>query len=297
VNFPETCAWLDSPTQRQAQTLQLMIAQKANPEILDAMLRSLLDLRREGTWQTTANNAEALTALVAYSQLQPTPPNFRAVAQLAGKEIASAQFQGYQNPSREVQVAQTNLPKGAQKLLLQKSGPGQLHYLAAYRYRPEGTLPGRMNGLRVRRKVVPVGQTTAVSTLGLAAPSQPVTVQPGQVFDIGLEIITDHPVNHVVITDPLPAGFEAVDTSFQTTTNYFQPLNDSWQIAYQTIHRDRIVAYGDRLQAGVYNLHYLVRSVTPGTFDWPGAEAHLQYAPEEFGRSTAAQLVISEKQG
>ena len=112
----------------------------------------------------------------------------------------------------------------------------------------------------------------------------------GQVFDIGLEIITDHPVNHVIITDPLPAGLEAVDTSFETATDALQAQQDSWEIDYQKIHRDRIQAYADHLDAGVYSLHYLVRSVTPGTFTWPGAKAHLQYAPEEFGRTAATTL-------
>ena len=53
-----------------------------------------------------------------------------------------------------------------------------------------------------------------------------------------------------------------------------------------------MVAYGDRLDAGVYSLHYLVRSVTPGTFEWPGAQVHLQYAPEEFGRSASSSLEV-----
>ncbi len=52
------------------------------------------------------------------------------------------------------------------------------------------------------------------------------------------------------------------------------------------------MAYGDSLQPGVYNLHYLVRSVTPGTFLYPGTEVHLQYAPEEFGRSADSTLQI-----
>jgi uncharacterized protein YfaS (alpha-2-macroglobulin family) len=55
------------------------------------------------------------------------------------------------------------------------------------------------------------------------------------VFDIGLEITTDHPVNHIVITDPIPAGFEAVDTSFQTATPYFQAGQDSWEIDYKNL--------------------------------------------------------------
>ncbi len=118
------------------------------------------------------------------------------------------------------------------------------------------------------------------------------TLTPGQVFDVGLEIITDHPVDRVVITDPLPAGFEAVDNSFQTSTPYYQAQADNWQISYKTMHHDRVIAFGDRLDPGVYTLHYLVRSVTPGTFLYPGAEVHLQYAPEEFGRSAATTLVI-----
>ncbi|MBE9104245.1 hypothetical protein IQ229_04605 [Nostoc cf. edaphicum LEGE 07299] len=56
---------------------------------------------------------------------------------------------------------------------------------------------------------------------------------------------------------------------------------------------DRIIAYADHLEPGVYSLHYLVRSVTPGTFSWSGAEVHLQYAPEEFGR-TAESILIPE---
>lgn len=100
------------------------------------------------------------------------------------------------------------------------------------------------------------------------------------------------PVNHVVIDDPLPAGLEPIDTSFQTSTAYFQPQQDSWEIGYQQLGRDRILAYANYLDTGVYTLHYLVRSVTPGTFLWPGSEVHLEYAPEEFGRAATTTLEV-----
>lgn len=92
---------------------------------------------------------------------------------------------------------------------------------------------------------------------------------------MGLKIVADHPVDHVIITDPLPAGLEAVDTTFQTATRAVQAQADSWQIGYQQIYSDRILAYSNHLDAGVYSLHYLVRSVTPGRFLWPGATARL----------------------
>jgi len=148
--------------------------------------------------------------------------------------------------------------------------------------------------MRVVREIRPAGEDKVLGKQQLAIPES-LTLGVGQVFDIGLEIITDHPVDHVVITDPLPAGLEAVDNSFQTSTKAVESQADSWQIGYKTMYRDRVVAYSDRLEPGAYSLHYLVRSVTPGTYLWPGAEAHLQYAPEEFGRSASSTLIVSDK--
>lgn len=292
VNLPETWRWYHSQTATQAEALRLLIAQNASTENLDRLLQGLLSQRQDGIWRNNYDNAQALTALVAYSQLESVPPNFNATIQLAQKEIGKAQFKNYRNPSYEVKVPMTELPKGKNNLVLRKSGTGTLHYLTAYKYRLTGSQPGKLNGLRVSRYLRPANQEQVLYKQGLYAPKEPLKVAPGQVFDVGLEIITDHPVEHVAITDPLPAGFEAVDTSFQTSLQSLPAQQDSWQIGYQQIYRDKVVAYGDRLNAGVYSLHYLVRSVTPGTFEWPGAEVHLQYAPEEFGRSASSSLEV-----
>ncbi|GAB4347103.1 MAG: hypothetical protein OHK0047_41080 [Leptolyngbyaceae cyanobacterium] len=294
VNLPESWRWLSSATATQAEAVRLAIAQKARPETIDKLVKGLLDQRRNGTWPSTYDNAAALTALVEYSKLQPTPPNFTASAQLGDKSLATAQFQGYQKVSETVSVPMADLPRGNNNLILKKSGNGLLHYLVAYRYRLQGNQPGRLNGLRVTRTIRPANEEKVLYTTGLYAVNA-LKLPVGQVYDIGLEIITDRPVDHVIITDPLPAGLEAVDSSFQTSSPYFQARGDSWQLGYQTIYKDRIVAFGDKLNPGVYSLHYLARSVTPGTFIYPGAEARLQYAPEEFGRSASTVLEVAEK--
>lgn len=294
VSLPRSWGWMSSSTTAQAQALRLFIAKQSKPEVVDKLFQSLLALRRDGTWQTNYNNAQALTALVEYSQLQPTPPNFIATAELAGKKLGENRFDGYQNPSLQMNVPMSNLPRGRHDLLLKKAGKGTLHYLVAYNYRLQGNQPGRFNGLRVSREVRSVNQEKVLQKLGLYAFDKPLTLESGQVFDIGLEIIADHPVEHIVIKDPLPAGFEAVDASFQTATAALQAKADSWELGFKTIHRDRIIAYADHLEPGVYSLHYLVRSVTPGTYLWPGAEVHLQYAPEEFGRSAESTLILEE---
>jgi uncharacterized protein YfaS (alpha-2-macroglobulin family) len=67
----------------------------------------------------------------------------------------------------------------------------------------------------------------------------------------------------------------------------------SWQIDYQQIHADRVVAFANYLDAGVYTMHYLARTVTPGSYEWPGTQAFLEYAPDEFGRSASSSLTVT----
>jgi len=294
VSLPNSWGWMSSSTATQAEALRLFIAKQSKPEVIDKLFQSLLALRRNGTWQTNYNNAQALTALVEYSQLQPTPPNFVATVKLAGKKLGENRFEGYKNPSLQLNTPMNQLPRGRHDLTLQKSGNGSLHYLVAYNYRLQGNQPGRFNGLRITREISQVNEEKVFQKTGLYALDKPLTLAAGQVFDIGLEIICDRPVNHIVIKDPLPAGFEAVDASFQTATAALQAKADSWQLGFRNIYRDRIIAYADHLEPGVYSLHYLVRSVTPGTFSWPGAQVHLQYAPEEFGRTAESTLILKD---
>ena len=188
----------------------------------------------------------------------------------------------------------SELPKGKQNLVLEPSNQGLLNYWVAYRYRLEGNQPGRLNGLRINRTIRAVKEDKVLQTIDLNSPQQPLKVEPAQVFDIGLEIITDHPVDQVMITDPLPAGFEAIDASFKISNLAVQAQESSWEINYQTLEKDRMIAYSDRLEPGVYQLHYLVRSVTPGEYLWPGSEAKLQYTPEEFGRAASTTLLVSK---
>jgi alpha-2-macroglobulin len=158
--------------------------------------------------------------------------------------------------------------------------------------------PGELAAFRVIRTLNDPSVTTSASdvaplaTMDLAT-ALPVSVAAGRVFDVGVRVIVDHPVDRLVIDDPLAAGFEAVDTSFRTTLQAIVPQSNSWQIDTSQIYRDRVVAYAQHLEPGVYDVHYLVRSVTPGEFAWPGAHAYLKDAPEEFGRSAGTTLNVS----
>lgn len=294
VNIPERWRWFHSPVVLQAQALELALAQGRSPAEMAPLVQGLINLQRDGHWGNSYDNARAFMAIAHYGRQSATPPNFQATITLDRKTLAQAQFQGFQTPSYDLTIPMAQLPRGNQELTVAKSGSGTLHYVGEYGYRLQGSQPGRLNGLRITRYLRKANQREVLAQLGLYSGDDPITVAAGQVFDVDLEIITDHPVNHVLITDPLPAGFEAVDSGFLTSPDYFQAQSDSWAIGYEQIYSDRIQAYGDYLGPGVYHLHYLVRSVTPGEFEYPGAEVHLKYAPEEFGRSASVKLQVTD---
>ncbi len=240
-----------------------------------------MNLQRDGAWPSLYDNALALSALANY---QPNRDVSEATVSLGGETLGTFSFPGRYHLSR------TDLPRGASELRIDSDG--ELPYLAAYSYSLPGPQPGRLQGMRITRTLQPANSRELIATLGLRQPSEPITVPVGAIFDVGLEIILDHAVDHVEISDFLPAGFEAVNSRFQTSNPFYAAQTDSWQLRAQTQDRDQISAYADRLEAGVYRLHYLVQSVTPGTFSWPGGSARARYNPSDFGRTASSLIQI-----
>ncbi|HEY2475255.1 MAG TPA: Ig-like domain-containing protein [Candidatus Cybelea sp.] len=295
ANLSSRWSGFGSLVDAQSQMLQLLIERHAPPEQVDGAVRALVAQQCRCGWPTTGDTASALVALSAYAATERLIPG-TASATANGREIARAQF-GTTASSQMFTVDAASL-KGASSVVVTSSPGGRVHYALLYTYPVAPDAPGELSAFRVVRTIndptVAGAATTAppLGTMDLAMPAQPLSVAPGRVFDVGVRTIVDHPVDRLVIDDPLPAGFEAVDTSFRTALQAIVPQSDSWQIDATQIYRDRVVAYAQHLAPGVYDVHYLVRSVTPGTFAWPGARAYLQNAPEQFGRSASTKLEV-----
>lgn len=99
----------------------------------------------------------------------------------------------------------------------------------------------------------------------------------------------------VVVEDPLPAGFEAVNPNFRTESqeqlralDELGPSDTSpWWEGFNHIemHDDKVLLFSDSLRTGIHTHRYLVRALTSGRFTLPGTKAMQMYAPEVFGRS------------
>ena len=272
--------------QAQAEMLQLLIDRHAPGEQVDGAVRALIAQQCNCGWATAGDTAAALQALRAYALVERVGPatveveaggriadaHFGATAAFHASEVAAADAAGQRDNDSRARFDRT------------------LHAAVYLSHKTRRTWAA--GPLSVVRTVTAPGSTAPpLGTMDLA-PAAPVQVQAGRVFDVGVRVIVDHPVDRLTIDDPLPAGFEAVDTTFVTTLKAIIDASDSWEIDAQQIYRDRVVAYAGHLDPGVYDVHYLVRSVTQGTFAWPGASAYLVDTPEQFGRSAATTLRV-----
>ncbi len=291
ANVSTRWGWLGSLADAQSQMLQLMLERRAPSEQLDGAVRALVAQQCRCGWPTTHDTASALVALSAYAATEHLTPG-SATASVGGRAIGTATF-GSTASSQTFTVPASSLRGNA--IVIE----GRVHYIVLYTYPVPANAPGELAAFRVVRMLSdPSAAKSNSAALPLATMDlttlAPVSVGAGRVFDVGVRAIVDHPVDRLVIDDPLPAGFEAVDTAFRTTLQALVPQSNSWQIDTSQIYRDRVVAYASHLEPGVYELHYLVRSVTPGTFAWPGAHAYLQDAPEQFGRSAGSTLAVTQ---
>lgn len=287
VSTNDAWGWLGTQVEAQASMLSLLVARGADPSEIDGAVRVLVSQQCGCGWGTLLGTASAVQALSEYAAQEHLAP-FTASVTTSGKSLASVRF-GSTAESKTLTLPASSV--GARSLAFNASG-GALHYALLYAYPVAQNAPGALAGLRVIRTVRPIGESSVLASMDLAPLNAPASVSAGSVVDVGVEIIVDHPVDRLVIEDPLPAGLEAVDASLRTSSTAVTAQPDSWQIEDQQIYADRVTAYADHLEPGIYEMHYLARAVTPGSYRWPGADAYLRDTPEVFGRTAFSILTI-----
>jgi alpha-2-macroglobulin len=133
----------------------------------------------------------------------------------------------------------------------------------------------------------------------------------------------------VALTDPLPAGLEAVDLSLRTTGGlpgpgaarpgaraegegegeqeenpggylwgwYYGSWDSGWwsPFDHKEMRDDRVAYFATYLWPGTYTASYVARATTPGVFVRPPAHAEEMYNPSVQGRSDGGAFTVTAK--
>jgi len=171
-----------------------------------------------------------------------------------------------------------------------KEGPGTLYYGLRMNYYPLEYNDAREEGITLVKVMEPL-------TSGRSSEQ---TIPAGEVVKVTLTVIVPQARHYVVVDDPLPAGMEAVNATFATTSaatammGEGEESGEAWWYGFTHVekHDDRVLLFADWLPEGAHSYTYLMRATTPGAFTLPPARAGEMYKPEVYGRTPGGKLRI-----
>jgi len=270
------------------------------------MVRWMMAVRKDGRWGNTQENALAMEALVAYyRKYESAPPDFRAVVKLGTEDVAREEFKGRTTTSKAKELLMSKVlaqgPGGTSRpLTFTREGTGTLFYTARLRYASDELFhEGLDNGIQIARSYAPFVET---GTRPAAT-----TYKAGDLVRVSLAFNLTKERRFVAVTDPLPAGFEAVESWFATTAaslareqdNQGDRSSENWfswweRGGFDHVERfdDRVQLFATRLSEGRHEFTYIVRATTAGTFRTAPARAEEMYTPEVFGRTPTAVIDV-----
>jgi hypothetical protein len=157
------------------------------------------------------------------------------------------------------------------------------------------------------------------------------TIRVGDIVRVTVAIQSQGTYNYVVLDDPLPAGFVAINTAIKTEEQVSKKRGsrndeegdesgeesgiqeegdaavssdqdfDVWGNAYSfypnhfELRDDRVLAFRNRLWSGVYEYSYYARAVCEGEFVMPQTKAQLMYRPDVVGYTPMSIVTIKPR--
>ena len=284
--------WIyDSDVRTTAVVLQALLETGAKFPQAEQTVEWLMTERKQGRWSNTQENFFVLYALSDYlKKYESETPQFTARVRLVGEEVMSKLFTGRSTAVERKVVPLASYAEKQIKAEFVKEGPGTLYYGLRMNYYPLEYDDAREEGITVVKLMEPL----------TSGRSDAKKVPAGEVIKVTLTVIVPQDRHYVVVDDPLPAGMEAVNATFATTSAATAMMEegeesaDVWWYGFTHTEKqdDRVLLFADWLPEGVHSYTYLMRATTPGTFTLPPTRAEEMYKPEVYGRTMGGKIKI-----
>ncbi|MCS7056684.1 MAG: MG2 domain-containing protein [Thermoflexales bacterium] len=292
-----------SDTRSTAIVLAALARLDAGSALVPNVVRWLMAAREGSGWSTTQ---ETEWAIVAFAEWIGATGERRSAFDWRVTLNDQSLLRGQADPqgqSVEAVVPVAGLLQNqANELVFERgAGQGRLYYTAHLRaYLPADTAPAINRGIVIARKYELADCTPTLDKPCPAISSARV----GQNVRVRLTIVAPNDLYYVRVTDPLPGGAEAVDTSLKTSQTIY-PSNESfvpafgskvgwgwWYFTHREVYDDRVAVFASYLPAGTYEYTYVIRPSIVGQFKVMPASVEQTYFPEVFGRSDGAAFTI-----
>ena len=266
--------------------------------LLPKAARWLMARRQGQGWGDTQKTSFALLALSDYllaSQELAAGPAFQVY--LNGEPWQAGRLEQAEAGQILTVPLSALLPgENRVQLVLRAAGEepaGHLYYAVTWsmaRAPQEGTIPallGHARSIGVQREY------------RLRGSQQPATqFRQGDLVEVRLTLDVPEESWYVVVDDPLPAGFEALNERLGTTSHVAglveEPVYTWEEYGYnrKDVRDDRVTLFITHLEPGERTFSYLLRAVSSGSFTALPVEVYPMYEPEAWSRSDSTRCQI-----
>ncbi|MCP4449388.1 MAG: hypothetical protein GY811_29250 [Myxococcales bacterium] len=272
--------YMSSSLRTTAIVLDALVAVDPENEIIKPTVRNLMKGRRKMRYPTTQGNLYSLLALNNYAgSLKGKAP--KVVVSLGDQELIAGSLKG----TDRMRVASAFVPGTSPAIVIKPQG--EVYYNVELRYRQkEESLKDESNGLALKREYLDEkGQPKS-------------TFKIGDVVLVRLTMPLNSSASHLMVSDRLPAGFEALNTKFTTVGSAGSPNAPSsrryWG-GFQEMHDDRVDFSSQYNWRGTYTREYMMRAIAEGHFAVPPSHAELMYEPEKNAQTALGYLDVKAK--
>lgn len=310
---------LYSPLRENCSVLSALVAVGSLPDgaaiAADApfkMVRAITQSRgSRDHWENTQENMFCANALADYSRLyEKDKPDFVAAANWGDQPIGNAVFKDFRDPQVTLShpIEQADVGREG-KVTITRQGTGRLYYATRLAYAATDAKNSDTNaGIEVHREY----SRQDSGKWGLLA--KPYAIRQGDVLRVDLYVTLPTARNFVVVDDPIPGGFEAVNAEFANNSKLdaaqgeFQAAGGSlwlkytdwseydfsfWSFNHKELRHEAARFYADYLPAGRYHLSYVVQAIGAGDFTAMPTLAAEMYDPDVFGKTTRESFGIA----
>ena len=292
----EPMPWIhNTPVKTTAIMLDAMLeAEGGFPGDEKAVKWLTVEKKNKGRWRTTQENSWALRAFETfYRRYEKEEPDFRAVVSRADESgvlspLMEEHFSGRGLMTVDKSFGFPLVFGGGEKakIMFGRIGAGRLYYSLRLGFVPEKRDKPASEGFELSREIRPMDG--------------------GKVFKAGaraivtLTVKTPQDRTFVAVNDPVPAGFEIVNTEFAV-----EGAEDARALAskggrgggwgeFERAERydDRMLIFADFLTAGTHKYSYVVQATSPGIYYAPSGLVEGMYEPEVFARTAGGTVEI-----
>ena len=291
---------MGSTERTTAMVLDTLVRLEPADPLLPGAVRWLMARRQGPGWGDTQKTSYAVIALTSYALAAEGQAADTAYAVYVNRELwqegALTQADGiaaYTLPAEELEPGENTV----QFALGNGGAPAGRLYYSSVAVLDRAPGDEGIQALSPYERSIPVRREYRLQ--GSEKPAY--EFQQGDLIEVRLTLDVPEESWYVIIDDPLPAGFEALNERLGTTSYAagagLGPVYywEAYGYNRKQVRDDRVSFFITHLEAGERTFSYLARAVSAGTFTALPAEVYPMYDAEAWSRSDAASCHIDAR--